>query len=469
MGSQLIPALTLAYVLKQAKHNLHISIGGASINCTTKESLERIGKLSYIDSIAHFGGGETLTKLIESVSNNVAINKISNVIDCTDQQPVFPENYKIPDIHDENQYFFDKKMLSFYPTGYYLPVLYSQGCYWGKCVFCSYVEQFSNTYQIKRVEEFVDAIEALSKKFKNNRFTFIGECLPPLYAERVADEIIKRKLKLRFWTYIRVDEKFNQRIFDKLALAGCNKVTIGAESTNDRILEFINKGYSRELIFKIIKQIHYAGIEAKFNIIWDLPGTKPNDVLGILRDVIQLKKFINRLTVFNFSLEKESRMGRSPENYGIELTDKLYESSAMLTNKFFYNELMYIDKKGMNRRQKKRFLPLFRQLASEIAFRETKKEYMTGDLLQYKWKELYAFINKYVVLLGDKNKFYCFHLLKERVENIDEVTFYYLKWFTEKNLKDLSDLVKRVADKKGKSEVLIKKELKHIIDKYIKL
>lgn len=481
MGIQLIPALTLARLISDADAGIHITLGGASINLADDEILIALGSLPYVHSIVRFGSGKTLYELIDALAAGRELKEIPNVIDCTPGKPVFPSSYDMPAVEDESDPVFDETFLSYYPERYYLPVMYAIGCYWGRCSYCSNVEQTKHHFLLKKPEQFVDEIEILVKRHNQKRFTFIGECLPPTFAEAIADEIIKRKLDLRFWSYIRIDGKFTREIIEKLAGAGCNKVTIGAESTENRILKLMKKGYTRDMIFRQLQWVKDAGIEIKFNIIWDFPGTTKDEALKILATAESLKNQINNLTIFNFSLEKNSDIGRSPGKFGITIINDQTGSSTMQSMKSFFNELIYVDKQGMSLQDKESLNPLFQKLSLDILVREKKKELNLDNLQDSPWENVLNMARKFVYLKeikrnkptmdgmnrGTAKYYYCYHILNNKVKYMDSQRFYYLEQLITEHSGSLEELAETISKKNRQPLRLTRKRLNSVIEEFV--
>jgi len=484
MGSQFIPALTLAYLVHRADPGIHITLGGASINLAEEDIFNAVGSLPYIHSIVWFGGSKTLYELIHGLDEGKKLSEIPNVIDCRGEKPVFPASYVMPDIQDEQDPVFDETFLSHYPERYYLPVMYSIGCYWGRCSYCSNVEQTRHLFLLKKPGQFVDELETLVKKHNQKRFTLIGECLPPAFAESMADEIIKRKLDLRFWAYIRIDGKFTREIIEKLARAGCNKVTIGAESTENRILKLMKKGYTHEMMDRQVRWVKDAGIELKFNIIWDFPGITGEEALKVFNDVEKMKHDINSFALFNFSLEKNSDIGRNPGKYNIKIITDATESSSMDSRKNFYNELEFIDTKGMSRQEKQRLVPLFEKLMLDIVRSETKKDLNLLGAEDSPWDQVKETARKFLVFrnvnansasdmdaravhFATGERYYCYNFLGGEVKLIDGQRFRYLDDLINQESESLAALSEMIAKNEKQPVGLVKRKLVSVINDFV--
>jgi radical SAM superfamily enzyme YgiQ (UPF0313 family) len=86
----------------------------------------------------------------------------------------------------------------------------------------------------------------------------------PGRAERICDEIIKRRIKKRFIAQARIEIFKHPVLLDKMVKAGFKALLMGIESPNDRILAQLNKGFDSATVrkaFKVLKRypIFYNG------------------------------------------------------------------------------------------------------------------------------------------------------------------------------------------------------------------
>src|SRR4030043_1312165 len=94
-----------------------------------------------------------------------------------------------------------------------------------------------------------------------NDFLFRGESFTTdlKYGEVICDEIIKRKLKIRWSTTSRVDT-LNQTLLDKMKRAGCILLGLGIESYEQDVLNRAHKGITIDQIDKAILMAKKAGL-----------------------------------------------------------------------------------------------------------------------------------------------------------------------------------------------------------------
>ncbi|MBN1697917.1 MAG: radical SAM protein [Spirochaetales bacterium] len=480
MGAQIVPALTLAWLINESFPDIHITLGGAALNLADQSILQHLGELPYIHSIIRFGGGKSLYHLCEAKRLRKGFYGMPNIIDCTGTSPVFPDEYSPPEIDEETGYVFERRNLAFYPEGYYLPILYSQGCYWGRCSYCSNVEQIQHRFRLKNMSVFVDEMEMLYKTQHQRKFALIGECLPPLYAEALADEISRRGLAIKFWAYTRVDKNFNTEIIYKLKKAGLHKTTIGLESTQDRVLRLMKKGYNAELAFKQIATMYEAGIKMKINIIWDFPSTTKEEALNVFRWLQDNHQKFSDLAVFNFSLEKNSHMGRHPETYNLRIlnktTDEVERISNRISMKRFYNELNYEDVKGMSSREKNGIEIFYQRLSADVYIREAVKK-LNFDIRcpdagkPENWNYIREFINKFFLWekmgesahgnsLSAGRRFYCYNFLFDSIKTIDEEKYFYLDNFIKTS--STEELFIKLNNSKNEDRPTVERKMKYL-------
>jgi radical SAM superfamily enzyme YgiQ (UPF0313 family) len=100
----------------------------------------------------------------------------------------------------------------------------------------------------------VDELELNLKLFKTNKIIFWDDnfTLNKKRTMEICDEIIKRKLDIKFSADARADG-VDEALLKKLKKAGCEQLIFGIESGSPTILKNINKGYSLEFAKKQLK------------------------------------------------------------------------------------------------------------------------------------------------------------------------------------------------------------------------
>jgi len=149
----------------------------------------------------------------------------------------------------------------------------SRGCPY-RCNFC-FKDTFGYVYRqrsVKNVLDECDEIKRLDGKelfFIDDLFTFNKKWIIKFCREK-----IKRKNKLPFKCLGRVD-RLDEKILKWLRKAGCHTISIGVESGEQKVIDWIKKGITLEQVRDMVKKIHKAGINIEsFFIIGHKIDTK---------------------------------------------------------------------------------------------------------------------------------------------------------------------------------------------------
>lgn len=318
MEIQVLPALRMARALRAAYPGVTIVLGGAFLSMTPAENLGALGALEFVDFLC-IGEGETV--VVEMLRRLRAVLPLEETPGLS-----YVENFKLrtnpaapePSLDELPMPLFDPEVLAALPRGTSLPISYARGCYWGKCTFCNF-PAFSG---LQSADVFVATLRQMVETYGIRKFSFIGDSMPAAFAEKVSTRLLEQKLKLSWWAYCKIEKSFVQKdhLIPLMARAGCAKLTIGVETLVDRLLEYVRKGYTWNLVLPQIRQCFDQGIRVKMNLIWDLPTTTEEEALLTLERARELEPYLGTLAVFTFRLSHHSPMQRQPEQFGLTLS-----------------------------------------------------------------------------------------------------------------------------------------------------
>ena len=147
----------------------------------------------------------------------------------------------------------------------------SRGCPF-QCAYCS-KDVFKDSFRARSPKKVCDEIEELIAKYNAKEVHFYDDdfTLNMARAEKICDEMLRRKIKILWSCTTRVD-LVNGKLLNKMKKAGCWLISYGVESGSQQILNSINKGFTVEQIisaFKITKEI---GISTIGYFMAGLPG-----------------------------------------------------------------------------------------------------------------------------------------------------------------------------------------------------
>jgi anaerobic magnesium-protoporphyrin IX monomethyl ester cyclase len=319
--SQLIPGLTLSRLLKSQGIKAHIAVGGYVVSMLD-EILIKYPELfdEFFDSAIINDGEKPLLELARCLEQGKNLDGVPNLIfrDITGirmNPKETPENINaLP-----TPTFEGLPLHNYFSPDPVLPVLSSRGCYWAKCAFCTHSLAYGLTYQVKDASKFVDDIEELSKRYGVTHIALSDEGTSPSSISKISDEILRRGLKVRLSTSIRPEKQFTPELCQKMASAGLREVYIGVESSCDRVLGRINKGTTCAINEEILGNIHGAGIWDHVYIMFGFPGETMNEAYETFDFLKRNTNIIRSLGISNFSVGRNSRVMKHPEEYGVTL------------------------------------------------------------------------------------------------------------------------------------------------------
>lgn len=204
-------------------------------------------------------------------------------------------------------------------------LLLSKGCYWAKCRYCEF-PAVCGTFAIKKIDVILDEIEYFYNKGVKN-FQMITDCVPPVYANKIAKGIIERGLDLTWdCIYLRIDPGFTKEVLSTMKESGFDfeQVIVGLETAFDGALETINKGYTFNEVKTFFDRIRDLGIVLRHvNIIMDLPGTTYEGALFVKDFCLTIFDLAHGILAGNMYLSTDSEFGKNPQDYGITLNGEI--------------------------------------------------------------------------------------------------------------------------------------------------
>lgn len=153
----------------------------------------------------------------------------------------------------------------------YFNVMTSRGCPF-QCAFC-FRDVFKYSFRSRSPKNVCDELELLINKYGAQEIHFYDDdfTLNMERAEEICDEILKRKIRIRWSCTTRVD-LVNDKLLKKMKEAGCWLIAFGVESGNQKILDTINKGITIEKIEVAFALTKKVGINTLAYLMAGLPG-----------------------------------------------------------------------------------------------------------------------------------------------------------------------------------------------------
>jgi anaerobic magnesium-protoporphyrin IX monomethyl ester cyclase len=182
----------------------------------------------------------------------------------------------------------EKYVLAEVPGERSLQITTSRGCPM-RCGYCYLtVVPDGRRYRAESPERTVERIERLQRLYRLNAIHIIDDefFTQIKRARRVCELLLEREIGVTLRTNCRIDY-IDRMDLDDLRLfrrAGFKHFYLGAEAGNDRVLDLIDKGITREQILRANRKLREAGIAPKFSFM----GGFPSETIAEVKDTIHL-------------------------------------------------------------------------------------------------------------------------------------------------------------------------------------
>ena len=197
---QIIPGLTLAYMVKKHRKDIHITVGG-SVFTKLVDRIEKNGSpiFKFVDSFVVHEGETPLLRLVQELRGGRDLSKVPNLVYEVDgkvevNRPFAKEELNLLPTPDFDGFPMD---LYFSPERV-LPIMGSRGCYWERCAFCSIPFDHMD-FHVRYAENVVNDVKKLKEKYNCDYFFFTDEALPINFMKTFASKIVDQELNIQ-WT-----------------------------------------------------------------------------------------------------------------------------------------------------------------------------------------------------------------------------------------------------------------------------
>jgi anaerobic magnesium-protoporphyrin IX monomethyl ester cyclase len=178
-------------------------------------------------------------------------------------------------------------------AGANLAIESSRGCPFG----CSFCDIRRTKYRYHTPVFVVDVIEGLYRKGVRS-FFFVDDNLPVIKerANEICRLIVERGLKIDFKVSSRVDT-VNEEMLANLKRAGCSRLSLGIESSQQKNLDFMGKGIKEEQIVGTLQAARKVGLPVFAYMMIGFPDQTRHEML---KEVDFLKR--HKVDYTNFSI-----------------------------------------------------------------------------------------------------------------------------------------------------------------------
>ncbi|MBT3225799.1 MAG: B12-binding domain-containing radical SAM protein [Deltaproteobacteria bacterium] len=267
-----LDAIRVIKDIKKVDPSLLTVMGGPHVSFCATETLNQYPELDLIV----IGEGEvTIVELAEEAQQSRDWSKVKGLAFRQEAEVCISPARELLDV---NTLPFPARHLL--PIGRYralntaISMTTSRGCPC-RCIFCVGRKMVGSKVRYRNPQDVVDELAYLSTlgfpqiNLADDLFTAKrSHCIT------ICDEIIRRKLNIRWTSFARVDT-VSLEVLQKMKAAGCTTISFGVESANAEILKLVKKGITIPKVIKAIEMCKEVGIDPHVSFILGLPGETP--------------------------------------------------------------------------------------------------------------------------------------------------------------------------------------------------
>lgn len=209
-----------------------------------------------------------------------------------------------------------------------------------KCIYCDF---YSVAGQDDRIANFVNILisEIETCQVDTSKWTFdtifIGGGTPSLLNAKQLEKIItalnnKYDLSkiIEFTIEANPGEAPKEKLQDFYSL-GINRLSIGVQSFNTELLQFLSRIHTVEDVFKTFQSTRTAGFDnINCDLIYNIPGQSLEDWQSDLNTLVNLNP--EHISAYSLTVEKETKLYQLVYNKSVQMPpDKLHEHFNTLT------------------------------------------------------------------------------------------------------------------------------------------
>lgn len=321
--TQLIPAMTLARLIKEWNPAVHIVMGGEIITKCAKNLLndDCKGLFDWVDSFVVNEGEKPLLDLVTALQTpEKDLTKIPSLIHKQGDRVVanwaearVPMN-SLPtpsyDGIDFENYLTPVKKVS---------MRISRGCYWAKCTFCTYDDMLGPVgFNVRDAEKIGEDMTTIQKKYGVQHVYFVDEAIPPKSLRTLSNWLIRQDAHMTWEGLIRFEKTFDYALLSRMREAGCVKMVFGLESVNPRVSALMQKGNDVKIVRRILRDTKRLGIVSHMGIIVGFPTEQPaeaQETFDFVKNNIDC--FYGKPMFWHFEMETNSPVYQRPKDFGI--------------------------------------------------------------------------------------------------------------------------------------------------------
>lgn len=325
---QMLAAVTLAYLIKQAGLDCHITVGGPHITMLREQLPQAPALFDVFDSAVLFAGEAPLLRLAETLDAGGDLAQVPSLV-WRDEGRV---RVGSPDDEVNTSYpgglpDFDGLPLDRYlAPDLVLPLITAHGCYHGRCAFCNAAALGSETgqgFHALPVERVLEQIDVLRAKYDVRHIFFADEAIPPRTLRELSSALAKQGAPVSWCGCARFDRALLERaltepLLKSMAAGGCRMLLFGLETGSERMIRHMVKGTQAETMSRVLRTSAAAGIWNHTFFFFGFPTETMEDAQATVNFLYAHQDALHSASPGVFILERFSPVHVDPARFGVK-------------------------------------------------------------------------------------------------------------------------------------------------------
>ncbi len=323
--TQIIPAFTLAKLVREHFPQIHVTVGGCYFT-KIADGLKQDQHPAFthlIHSAVKGEGEDPLLKLVQALEGLHGLDQVPGLIHLDpDSGKVITNGFgPAVSMNDIQTPDFDGLDLeNYWSPDLFFPILGSRDCYWKDCTFCDHYMQYAG-FRSRKPHLIAEDLETLNKKYGVRNFQFCDETISPNLGRRLAAEIKERKLDIHWYGMARLQKGFDAETAKVWRESGCLYLLMGLESASAELAKKMIKGTENRLTEEVYQNLHEADIFTFAFLFFGFPGETIATATETLDYIREHQEIINSVGGGVFVLKKNSPIYRNRTEFGITDVD----------------------------------------------------------------------------------------------------------------------------------------------------
>lgn len=331
-GSQLIPAMTLGRLVKEALPECHVTMGGGFLAYIGDKVMDAPVLADCFDSIIFHEGESPLEALADALRSGETDLAGIGSLAWWDRRPDFAKADGTPravrntpahpiKLDDAPAPSFDGLPFEkYFSPALVVPYDVNRGCYYGECTFCTLPTVIGPGYRTRSSETIAQHAVELRDRYGTTHFNFITDCMPPGMIEDLPERLIEAEAGITWWADARIERKaYSGAGAKRLYEAGCRKLLFGFESAVKRILKMMMKGQSLDSVVEVAKNCTDADISVTFYAMVGFPTETREEARQTLRFIEEHSDIVREVSLQTFHIDEVAKTYKEPEQFGIDV------------------------------------------------------------------------------------------------------------------------------------------------------